>query len=461
MDHLNNPDISALVSSDNRHHLHPFTDHAALREREGGARIITEASGVHVWEASGRRLLDAMSGLWCVNIGYGRQELAEAARRQMEQLPYYNTFFKTTNEPATRLAERISDLLPDHLNQIFFVNSGSEANDTIVRMVRLYWQLEGRPERQVFISRHRAYHGSTMAAASLGGMSAMHAQGHLPLPGFEHVQEPDWFQHGGDMTPEEFGLRAADAIEERILEVGPENVAAIIGEPIQGAGGVIIPPETYWPRVQEIARKHDVLLIADEVITGLGRTGSMWGFETFGIEPDLVPMAKGLTSGYQPLGAVAIGERVAETLIAKGGELAHGFTWSGHPVACAVALENLRILAEEGLVEQVREMEGVVREKIGALADHPLVGEFRIRGLIGALELVRNKETRERFDKLGRVGTICRDHCIDVGLIMRACWDTMVFAPPFCITTEEVDEWAELAREALDRTLKDVEGEMA
>ncbi len=461
MDHRINPDISALVSSDNHHHLHPFTDHATLRVKEGGARVITEARGVHVWDASGRRLLDAMSGLWCVNIGYGRKELAEAARRQMEQLPYYNTFFKTTSEPATRLAERISDLLPGHLNQIFFVNSGSEANDTIVRMVRLYWQLEGRPERQVFISRHRAYHGSTMAAASLGGMSAMHAQGHLPLPGFEHVQEPDWFQHGGEMTPDEFGLRAADAIEERILEVGPENVAAIIGEPIQGAGGVIIPPETYWPRVQEIARKHDVLLIADEVITGLGRTGSMWGFETFDIEPDLVPMAKGLTSGYQPLGAVAVGDRVAETLIAKGGEFAHGFTWSGHPVACAVALENLRILTEEGLVERVREMESVVREKIGALVDHPLVGEFRIRGLIGALELVRDKRTRERFADPGRVGTICRDHCIDVGLIMRACWDTMVFAPPFCITEEEVDEWAELAREALDRTLKDVEGEMA
>jgi len=289
----------------------------------------------------------------------------------------------------------------------------------------------------------------------------MHAQGHLPLPGFEHVLEPDWFQHGGDLTPEEFGLRAADAIEERIMEVGPENVAAIIGEPIQGAGGVIIPPETYWPRVQEIARKHDVLLIADEVITGLGRTGAMWGFETFGIEPDLVPMAKGLTSGYQPLGAVAVGDRVAETLVSKGGEFAHGFTWSGHPVACAVALENLRILTDEGLVERVREMEGVVREKIGALAGHPLVGEFRIRGLIGALELVRDKKTRERFDDPGRVGTICRDHCIDVGLIMRACWDTMVFAPPFCITEEEVDEWAELAHEALDRTLKDVEGEMA
>ena len=461
MGHRINPDISELVSADSRHHLHPFTDHATLRDKEGGARVITEARGVYVWAASGRRLLDAMSGLWCVNIGYGRGELAGAAREQMERLPYYNTFFKTTNEPATRLAERISGLLPDHLNQVFFVNSGSEANDTIVRLVRLYWQLEGQPERQVFISRRRAYHGSTMAAASLGGMGAMHAQGHLPLPGFEHVLEPDWFQHGGDLTPEEFGLRAADAIEERILEIGPDNVAAIIGEPIQGAGGVIIPPETYWPRVQEIARTYDVLLIADEVITGLGRTGAMWGFETFGIEPDLVPMAKGLTSGYQPLGAVAVGDRVAETLISKGGEFAHGFTWSGHPVACAVALENLRILTEDGLVERVREMEDVVREKIGALAAHPLVGEFRIRGLIGALELVRDKETRQRFDDPGRVGTICRDHCIDVGLIMRACWDTMVFAPPFCITEEEVDEWAELAREALDRTLKDVEGEMA
>ncbi len=450
-----------LVEEDSRHHLHPFTDHKTLREEEGGARVITQARGVHVWDASGKRFLDAMSGLWCVNIGYGRAELAEAARQQMERLPYYNTFFKTTNEPATRLAERVADLLPGHLNQIFFVNSGSEANDTIVRMVRLYWQLKGEPQRQVFISRNRAYHGSTMIAASLGGMSGMHAQGHLPLPGFAHVLEPDWFQHGGDMTPEEFGLKAAAAIEEKILEVGPQNVAAIIGEPIQGAGGVIIPPRSYWPRVQEIARKHGVLLIADEVITGFGRTGAMWGFEAFGITPDFVPMAKGLTSGYQPLGAVAVSDEVAEVLIAKGGEFAHGFTWSGHPVACAVALENLRILEGEALVDRVREMEAVVRDKIGGLADHPLVGEFRIRGLIGALELVRDKNTRERFDGLGRVGTICRDHCIDVGLIMRACWDTMVFAPPFCITEEEVDEWAALAREALDRTLADVKGEMA
>ncbi len=457
----NTPDTHALRAADSAHHLHPFTDHASLRRKEGGARVISGAEGIWVRDASGRRWLDAMSGLWCVNIGYGRKEPGAVARAQMDKLAYYNTFFKTTTEPAAELAARVCALLPDHLNEIFFVNSGSEANDTIVRMVRTYWQLEGQPQRQVFISRNRAYHGSTMAAASLGGMSGMHAQGHLPLPGFEHVLEPDWFQHGGDMSPEEFGLKAARAMEERILQVGPEKVAAIIGEPIQGAGGVIIPPCGYWDEVQRIARKYDLLLIADEVITGFGRTGRMWGFETFGITPDLVPMAKGLTSGYQPLGAVAVGERVARVLIEKGGEFAHGFTWSGHPVACAVALENLRILEEEKLVENAARMEAVVAERIGALGDHPLVGEVRVKGLIGAIELVRDKSTRQRFDDLGRVGTICRDHCIDVGLIMRACWDTMVFAPPLCITDAEVEQWAELAREALDRTLADVESEMS
>ncbi|MGB5216343.1 MAG: aspartate aminotransferase family protein [Anderseniella sp.] len=455
-----NLNIEELVAADNAHHFHPFTDHKSLHEG-GGVRVITQAKGVHIWDGSGNKLFDAMAGLWCVNIGYGRKELAEAAYRQMLDLPFYNTFFKTTTVPATLLAEKVASLLPDRFNQIFFVNSGSEANDTMVRFVRRYWEVQGQPERQHIVSRHRAYHGSTCISASLGGMSAMHAQGGLPLPNFHHVLEPDWFQHGGDMSPEEFGLKAAREVEAKIKELGPDKVAAFVGEPIQGAGGVIVPPDSYWPYVQKVCREHGIPIVADEVICGFGRTGNWWGHETMGIDPDIVVMAKGLSSGYQPIGAVAISDKLIGDFFEKGGEFFHGYTYSGHPVACAVALENIRIMQDEKLIEHVAAIAPYVEEKIGALRDHPIVGEVRIKGLIGAIELVRDKQTRARFDDLGRVGGMCRDRCFDNNLVMRACWDTMVFSPPLCITEAEVDEWADLTRKALDATYEAVKNEMS
>ena len=291
-------------------------------------------------------------------------------------------------------------------------------------------------------------------------MDAMHGQGGAVLPGVEHVIEPDWFQLGGDMAPEAFGLKAAQAVEERILEVGADKVAAFIGEPIQGAGGVIIPPATYWPEIQRICSKYGILLVADEVICGFGRTGSWWGFETMGIEPDVVPMAKGLSSGYLPIGAVAVSDKVTKVVFDKGGEFYHGYTYSGHPASCAVALENIRILQEEKMVEKAAEMAPYLYEKMSALADHPIVGEVRTKGFIGAIELVANKKNRVRFDDLGRVGGICRSHCLANGLIMRACWDTMVFSPPLCLTHDEIDAFADLTRNALDLTLEDVRGEL-
>ena len=457
--HQKNLNIEELVAKDNAHHFHPFTDHKSLHG-EGGARVMTHAEGAWIWDAAGNKMLDAMAGLWCVNIGYGRKELAEAAYRQMLDLPYYNTFFKTSTVPATELADKVSSLLPERFKQVFFVNSGSEANDTIVRLVRHYWALKGQPERQVFIGRHRGYHGSTMASASLGGMESMHDQGGLPLPGFEHVLEPDWFQHGGDMSRDEFGLKAARAVEERILKVGADKIAAFIGEPIQGAGGVLIPPDTYWPEVQRICKKYGILLIADEVICGFGRTGNWWGFETMGIEPDIIPMAKGLSSGYLPIGAVAVSEKITNEFFELGGEFYHGYTYSGHPAACAVALENIRLLQEEDFIGKVRKIAPYLKEKLAVLEDHPIVGEVRTKGLIGAIELVRDKKTRERFSEWGRVGGICRDHCFASGLIMRACWDTMVFSPPLCITEKDIDTWAELAKRALDLTLDDVKQEL-
>jgi len=454
-----NLNYAELVAQDSAHHLHPFTDHKTMRG-EGGARIITHAQGAWVWDGRGEKLFDAMAGLWCVNVGYGRNELAEAAYRQMLELPFYNTFFKTSTAPATELAARVASLLPAHINSVFFVNSGSEANDTIVRILRHYWALKGQPERQVFISRHRAYHGSTMASASLGGMPTMLRQGGLPLPGFEHVMQPDFFSLGGDMTSDEFGLHAARQIEAKIRDVGPERVAGVIGEPIQGAGGVIIPPPTYWPEVERICRKFGIPLIADEVICGFGRTGNWWGFETMGFTPDIVPMAKGLSSGYLPIGAVAVADAIMTEFIALGGEFFHGYTYSGHPTACAVALENIRIIEDERLIERVRTLAPILKDKMSTLADHPLVGEVRTCGFIGAIEIVRDKKTRARFDPEGRVGVIARDRCVANGVIMRACWDTLVFAPPFTIGEADIDHWVPRARAALDQTYDMVKHEL-
>ncbi len=442
--------------SDTRHHLHPFTDYKALAE-EGGSRIITKADGVTLTDSEGNSLIDGMAGLWCVNVGYGRKELAEAAYRQMLELPYYNTFFKTATPASVELAEKLAEMTPAGLNHVFYGSSGSEANDTIARMVRHFWNLEGKPAKKTFISRHYAYHGSTMVAASLGGQAQMHAQADLPLPGFVHVMPPYWYDYGGDLSPEAFGLEAARAVEDKILELGADNVAAFIGEPIMGAGAVIIPPETYWPEVQRICRKHDVLLIVDEVICGFGRTGHMFASEHYGLEPDLMTLAKGMTSGYLPLSAAMVGDRVAETLIDKGGEFFHGFTYSGHPVACAVALENIRILEQEKLVERTREGTGpYLAERLAELAEHPLVGEVRSLGLIGAVELVKDKPSRTHFDDMGATGTICRDHCVQGGAILRAVRDVMIMSPSLTITEAEIDELFRVLRRALDLTAKDV-----
>ena len=447
----------AWKRADTSHHLHPFTDHKSLAE-EGGSRIIQRGEGIHLWDSDGTRITDAMAGLWCVNVGYGRRELADAAHRQMIELSYYNSFFKTATPPAIALSEKLVSLTPEGLNRVFFANSGSEANDTVVRMVRHFWNLRGRHRKKTFISRRYAYHGSTVAAVSLSGMAPMHGQADLPLPGFVHVMPPYWYDYGGDLTPEAFGLAAARAVEERILELGPETVAAFVAEPIQGAGGVIVPPDSYWPEIQRICRQYDVLLVVDEVICGFGRTGHWFGSDLYGLQPDLMPMAKGITSGYVPLSAVMVGDRVAETLIGEGGEFFHGFTYSGHPVAAAVALANIAILEREGLVEQVREDTGpYLQQRLREVfAAHPLVGEVRGVGFLAALELVADKASRRRFPDYGEVGSLCRDHCFARNLVMRAVRDTMVMSPPLTATRAEIDEIVDLARLAVDDTARDI-----
>jgi len=452
--HLTEQEWKAL---DIAHHLHPFTDYKALAT-EGGSRIIDRADGVYLYDLAGRRIIDAMAGLWCVNLGYGREELIEAATEQMRRLPYYNAFFKTATVPAIELSARLVEKTPKGLDHVFYASSGSEANDTVVRMVRHFWNLKGHSRKKTIISRKYGYHGSTMAAVSLSGMGPMHRQADLPLPGFVHIRAPYWCDDGGDMDKEVFGLKAADALEERILELGPDSVAAFVAEPIQGAGGVIIPPESYWPRIQEICRRYDVLLVADEVICGFGRLGHWFGSDRYGIEPDLMPMAKGITSGYLPLSAVMVGERVATALIGDGGEFFHGFTYSGHPTPCAVALANMQILEDEKIIERVRDVTGpyLAKRLHETFDDHPIVGEVRSEGLIGAIELVEDRKTRKRFPKYGEVGTRCRDHCFENDLVMRAVRDAMVLSPPLIVTEAQIDEIVEKAKAAIDQTARDL-----
>ncbi len=374
----------------------------------------------------------------------------------MRELPFYNTFFQTAHPPALELAKAIADVAPQGMNHVFFTGSGSEGNDTMLRMVRHYWACKGQPNKKVIISRHNGYHGSTVAGASLGGMKYMHEQGDLPIPGIVHIPQPYWFGEGGDMSPEEFGVWAADQLEKKILEVGEDNVAAFIAEPIQGAGGVIIPPETYWPRIREILAKYDILFVADEVICGFGRTGEWFGSDFYGNKPDLMTIAKGLTSGYVPMGGLIVSDKVFQVINA-GGDFNHGFTYSGHPVAAAVGLANLRILKEEKILEKVREETApYLQKRLRELADHPLVGEVRGVGMLGAIELAKNKQTRERFPSEMGVGMICRGHCFENGLIMRAVGDTMIIAPPLVISKDEIDELVEKARKCLDLTARAV-----
>ena len=434
---------------DTAHHLHPFTDYKSLAKE--GTNVIVKADGAYLTNTDDKQFLDAMSGLWCVNVGYGRKSLAEVAYKQMQELPYYNSFFKTATAPSIELAQQLAEIAPNDLNHAFFSSSGSEANDTVVRMVRRYWDLKGKPNKKTFISREYAYHGSTMTGVSLGGMTAMHAQGGM-MPGFDHVMPPYWYKYGGDMTPEEFGIFTANKIEEKINEIGPENIAAFIGEPIQGAGGVIIPPDSYWPRVQEICNQYDILLVVDEVICGFGRTGQWFGSDTYNIKPDIITMAKGISSGYIPLSGIMVGNRVTETLVDEGGEFYHGYTYSGHPVACAVAIENLKIIREENLIENSRKTSVYLEERMKEIADHPLVGEVRMKSFIGAVELVKDKDKREMFEETGVTGGICRDYCNQQGLIMRAVRDGMIFCPPLIFNNNHIDELVEKLKKALDQT---------
>ena len=443
-----------LQKRDAAHHLHPFTAQNDLANK--GSRIITSAQGVYVYDSNGEELLDAMAGLWCVNIGYGREELAQAAERQMRELPYYNTFFQTTHIPAIDLSEKLAKLAPRDLNHVFYAGSGSEANDTNIRIVRQYWALLGHAEKNIIISRKNAYHGSTLGGASLGGMNAMHQQGGLPIPNVQHINQPDWWAEGGELSPEEFGLARARELEEAIVEFGEERVAAFIAEPVQGAGGVIVAPDTYWPEIQRICDKYEIILIADEVICGFGRTGNWSGSQTMKIRPDIMTIAKGLSSGYQPIGGSIVSKKIAE-VIGKD-EFNHGYTYSSHPVAAAVALANLNIIESEGIVERVQNETGpYLAKKWATLADHPMVGEAKIVGMMGSIALTPDKESRAKFlSPSGTVGYICRECCFANNLIMRHVGDRMIISPPLIIDKEQIDILIERAWKSLDEGMSKV-----
>ncbi len=450
---IRNYDVAALRQLDMAHHLPAQSDYQ-LQHKLGGSRIITRAEGCTITDADGVSLLDGMAGLWCVNVGYGREELARVAYDQMLELPYYNTFFKTATPPPINLAAKIAEKMqignPD-LTHVFFNSSGSEANDTIFRLVRTYWDLAGQPKRKVFISRKNAYHGSTVAGASLGGMSFMHVQGDLPIPGIMHADQPYLFGEAFGEDPDAFADRMVQSIETCILEAGPENVAAFIGEPVQGAGGVIIPPDGYWPKVEALCRKYGILLICDEVICGFGRLGQWFGHQHYGIKPDLIAMAKGLSSGYLPISAVGVSKTIVDVLLEKGGDFVHGYTYSGHPTCAAVALANIEIMENEDLIARTRDVTGPYLAKaLKRLDSHTLVGEARSLGLIAAVEIVAEKGTNKRFTgREGTAGPIIRDLCIKNGLMVRGPRDSIVLCPPLIITEAEIDRIVDIIEQSL------------
>ena len=436
---------------DAAHHLAPFSDYKTLHAE--GSRMITHADGHFIYDMDGNSILDAMAGLWCVNVGYGRKELVDAAATQMQKLPYYNSFFKTSNQPIAALSKKLAELTPDGLNHVLYANSGSEANDTIIRLVRHFWALKGQPEKRVIIGREYGYHGSTIMAASMGGMSGMHEQAAKEAD-FTHIRPPYGFLYQGNQTDAQFAESSAQLLADKIAEIGADKVAAFVAEPIQGAGGVIIPPAGYFDHVQRICAAHDILFIADEVITGFGRTGHWFGSTMFNLKPDVMTLAKGLTSGYMPMSAVMVGDRIAETLNEEGGEFNHGFTYSGHPVAAAVALANLQLIEEEGLIARIADDTGPYLAKaLAGLSDHPLVGEVRSCGLLGCVELVAHKNGPVQFQQTGAAGAVVRDHAINNGLMMRAVRDGMISSPPLTFERSDIDMMVDKLSIALDKAV--------
>jgi 4-aminobutyrate---pyruvate transaminase len=441
--------------------IHPYTN--LKRHEVEGPMVITGGEGVFVRDENGKTYLEGMAGLWCASLGFSERRLAEAAYCQMQKLPCYHTFLHKATDVGIELAEKLLNLAPAAMSKVFFVNSGSEANDTVVKLVTYYNNALGRTGKKKIISRAKGYHGVTVAAASLTGLPNNHRGFDLPIAGFLHVECPHHYRNGqpGE-TEEAFATRLANSLEQRILDEDPETIAAFIAEPVMGAGGVILPPATYWEKIQAVLKRYDVMLIADEVICGFGRTGEWWGTTTFDLRPDMITCAKALSSGYLPIGAVMVSEQIYDVLVKqseKYGVFSHGFTYSGHPVASAVALETLKIYEERDILSHVRRIAPRMQNGLRRFADHPLVGEARGIGLIGGIELVADKSTKVPFDPMAGVGSFLINSGHQHGLILRAMGDTIAFCPPLIITEGEIDLMLDRFALALEDTVAMVEGE--
>jgi 4-aminobutyrate--pyruvate transaminase len=438
------PDLThaELAAGDIAAHLHPFTNLAT--HPNVGPLVITRGDGVFVEDDQGRRYLEAMSGLWCASLGFSNARLAAAGSAALQALPYYHTFSHRSNPAAIALAETLLSIAPVPMSKVFFANSGSEANDTAVKLVWYYHNAIGKPAKKTILSRKNAYHGVTVAAASLSGLVNNHRDFDLPIDRISHVDCPHYYRYGLPNESEEaFATRLADALEQRILAEGPDTVAAFIAEPVMGAGGVLVPPATYFDKIQRVLRKYDVLLIADEVICGFCRTGEMFGSTTFGMRPDILTCAKALSSGYMPISAVMVNETVMAALAANSGKIGifgHGYTYSGHPVACAVALETLRVYQEEGVLAQVQALAPRFQQALRQFAGRPLVGEVRGVGLLGAIELAADPVRREPFEPARKVGPRLAELALEQGLIVRALGDVVAFCPPLIITAAQMDD---------------------
>ena len=450
-------DPQALKAANARHLWHPMAHPQAMRDQPPD--IIVRGEGSWIWDVDGHRLVDGVGGLWSANLGFGRREIRDAIVEQLDELAFYNIFRGTTHPRAIELAERLVTLMADDgVAAVVFSNGGSDAVEGALKIARQYWKCRGQRDRTKFIALRQGYHGVHFGGMSVNGNTNFRRAYEPLLPGCFHVDTPWLYRNPYSEDPEELARICAELLEREIVFQGPDTVAAFIAEPVQGAGGVIIPPDTYWPEIQRIVDRYGILLISDEVICAFGRLGHWFAYEKFGYKPDLVTFAKAVTSGYVPLGGVMVGDRVAQVLIDKGGEFNHGYTYSGHPVACAVALENIAIMERERLPEQVRgEIGRYFGRRFAELGEHPLVASAEACGFVAGLILVRDKKNKTLFDENAGVGMICRTHCFNHGVIMRAVGDRMIIAPPLVMTTGEIDEMIGLIRQALDLTLKDVQ----
>jgi putrescine aminotransferase len=442
-------DLAELRRLDEATHLHPFTDHCGMYRE--GTHVVRSGRGCFVVDETGRPLLDGLAGLWCVNVGYGRDEIADAVRTQLETLSFYPSFFNSTTEPAIRLAAKLASLAPPAVGHTIFSNSGSEANETALKLIRAYWKLKKEPARRTVLSRTFAYHGVGIATTSLTGLPTCTDPFDLPLPGFVQVPGPNAYASGTGMSREAYGRWCLAETEKTIAREGAGTIAAFFAEPIQGAGGVIVPPPGHVRALRDLCRRHGILFVADEVITGFGRLGGWFASVLWDLDPDLVTMAKGITSGYLPLGATMVHESI-KTVLHEGGYLAHGFTYSGHPVPCAAALANVAIIERERLCERVRDDVGPrFQERLGALAAHPAVAEVRGDGLIGALELRRPASGPLAAAAPNTLGVAAAALAREEGLIVRGIRDLIALAPPLVISHEELEQLFGALGRTLDR----------